>query len=93
MNGQGDLAIQELNDRIRDFGGIQLARRVGALSFIHMLSGDLHSVRNEAWRMRNMDVQMRTPLVDAWSYYFRCLCGSDQHAPGPGIGKFSIGFE
>jgi len=70
MNGQGDLAIQELNDRIRDFGGIQLARRVGALSFIHMLSGDLHNVRTEAWRMRNMDAQMRTPLVDAWSYYF-----------------------
>ena len=70
MNGQGDLAIQILNDQIRDFGGIQLARRVGALSFIHVLSGDLHSVRNEAWRMRNMGVQMRTPLVDAWSYYF-----------------------
>ncbi len=70
MNGQGELGVQELNGRIRDFGGIQLARRVGALSFIHMLSGDLHSVRNEAWRMRNTGVNMRTPLVDAWSYYF-----------------------
>ena len=70
MSGQGELAVKELNERINDFGGIHLARRVGALAIIHLLSGNLHNVRSEAWQIRNMDSRMRTPLVDAWSYYF-----------------------
>ncbi len=70
MNGQADDALQLINDQISSFGGLQLARRIGALAFIHMLSGNLTSLELKARRMRSIGRKMRSRLTDAWSVYF-----------------------
>lgn len=52
MHGQGELAVQALNDQIARFGGHQLSRRIGALAFMRMLSADLPGLVVDAQRMR-----------------------------------------
>ena len=78
MNDQCELATQGIDEAIRESGGIQLARRIGALAFIQMLSGDLHGAQSKARQMRTMGAKMRSPLTDAWSDYFSA-CADFHH--------------
>ena len=70
MNGQADDALQLIDDQISALGGLQLARRIGALAFIHMLSGDLTRLELKARHMLTIGKKMRSRLTDTWSVYF-----------------------
>jgi len=85
MSGQGEMAVHSLNEQIRKCGGRHLARRVGALAFLRMFSGDLPGLEVEARRMLAMGKSMRSPLVDSWSVYFQAcvnlhLCSFEEAA-------------
>ena len=78
MNGQGDEARRMIDRQVNTYGGIQLSRRVGALAFVQLLSGDLAGLDFSTRRMRSIDQGMRTPLTDGWSHYFSA-CIKLQH--------------
>ncbi len=72
MNGQGELAIRELNKRITNherMAGRMLSRQLGALALIHMLASDLSEAKRQAQRISTLIGENRSLLSDSWGYY------------------------
>lgn len=89
MNGQGDEALRMIDEQMHAYGGIQLSRRVAALAFVQMFSGDLGSLELSARRMRSIDRGMRSPLTDSWSYYFSGCTEFHRFRPGEAAKHFA----
>ena len=74
MSGQGEAAIRALEHRIQGFEkqeGQYFAHLIGALVFIHVLSGDLARARTEALRMHHVARRSELSTTSGWGAYFR----------------------
>ena len=73
MTGDKELAVTALEDRIRGTAkqkGVYLAKLIGALVPIHLLSGDLAYALAEVKRFRRVAAMNRLQNHRAWSDYF-----------------------
>ena len=74
MLGQGGRALEALEHRIRGFErqeGQYFAHLIGALVFIHLLSGDLVQARVEAMRLHHVARRSDLSTTSGWGSYFR----------------------
>ena len=80
MRGNSILAIEAINHRLTNIGvtsGPLLARLVGTLAILYLLTGDLQLLRFEARRMPELAKPNRSVYSDAWGYYLEGI--SDLH--------------
>jgi ATP/maltotriose-dependent transcriptional regulator MalT len=73
MTGDKELAVTALEDRIRGTAkqkGVYLAKLIGALVLIHLLSGDLAYALAAVKRFRRVAAMNRLQNHRAWSDYF-----------------------
>ena len=74
MDGQQDLAVQRLEDRIDRTDpaeGQILSRLVGGLAFIHLICGDLRRARLEAQRLQLVASKISIRNTEAWASYMQ----------------------
>jgi LuxR family maltose regulon positive regulatory protein len=72
MTGDKELAVTALEDRIRGTNtqkGVYLAKLIGGLVLIHLLSGDLARAITEGKRFRRVAAANRLQNHEAWSDY------------------------
>ena len=94
MSGQGALAIQALNDRIRNpgrMGSRQLSRLIGGLAIVPILTGDLSSVQREARNLRALTGDGHSLLIEAWSYYLEACTDLHGLHLEPALEHFAAG--
>ena len=75
--GKKEVAIRELNEKILSIPGqkgILPARMSGAVSFIHMLSGDLGQSVEAAARLRKVSRRSGLAFTDTWATYSEACC-------------------
>jgi len=69
MNSKKAIAIKGLHDRISEARGIVLSRVIGALSLVHLLSGDVYLAKLEGKRMRELAEHQPSALNTSWGFY------------------------
>jgi LuxR family maltose regulon positive regulatory protein len=77
MNGQEDLAIQRLEDRIERLDpaeGQLLSRLLAGLAFIHLVCGELHLALVDAQRLQLVASKNCVRNTEAWALYLQACC-------------------
>jgi LuxR family maltose regulon positive regulatory protein len=70
--GQGELAVASLQEQIRSLKDPEsLAYLMRALTFVRLLSGDLHAAERDAERAIDLAKRGGNPMLEGMSYYLR----------------------
>ncbi len=72
ITGRGKAVIREYRQEIfhETTNSIRQARLLGALVFVHLLSGELPEAQLVAERLLDMAMESHNVFIEAWSYYF-----------------------
>ena len=77
MEGQGGIAIQELNEEIgshRTRKGMYFTRLVSSPCFVHMLSGDLRQAEEASVQLGKASGRTELAYANTWSNYMQACC-------------------
>jgi LuxR family maltose regulon positive regulatory protein len=92
MTGDRELAIRELQDRIREADparGVYLSRLIGGLLIIDLLSGDLPRGRVDALHLREVAERDRIRNTESWGWYLGACAHLHAHDLGPAADHFA----
>ena len=78
MNGKGDIAIRELQEKIdcnMKQKGMYATRLASTPCFVHLLSGDLKRVKTSSLQLKNISKKSGLLYAYSWSEYMLACCG------------------